>query len=728
MRTIININQGWAFRFGAEIPAAFPADWDAVDLPHTWNAELTQGAAEYRRGKGVYAKVLTERTGTDQIAVLEFRGCNASADVYLDGRHLCRHDGGYSNFRVQLPELQGGELLCVVADNSPSDQVYPQQADFTFYGGLYRDVNLILVPETHFELIKDGTPGIKVSPVQDGADYRVTVESWQNGGTVRFTVDGQTQTVPSEYGHAKAEFRIENARLWDGLNDPWLYSAQAALLDETGAVLDEISAAFGCRSFSIDPQQGFVLNGRPYPLRGVSRHQDRKGLGNALTKQEHDEDMALIRELGANSIRLAHYQHDQYFYELCDRYGLIAWAEIPYISAHMPNARENTFSQMRELITQNYNHPAIVCWGLSNEITMQGMSDDLRDNHDKLNRLVKQLDPDRPTVMANVMMLDIRDPLIRLPDAVAYNLYFGWYTGKLADNEAFFDTFHQEFPDVPIGFSEYGCDTNPSYHTSDPKRGDYTEEYQRVYHEHILQLVEARPWIWCSYAWNMFDFGAANRDEGGTHGVNQKGLVTMDRKTRKDVFYLYKAHWSKEPFLHLCGGRYVNRSEAVTNVTVYSNQSEVTLYVDGKPFGTQTGAHKFSFRVPITGEHRIEAVSGDLHDEITVRHAEQPDDSYVLKGGGILNWFDASGLKSDCYNLKDPVCQLMQNEEARKVVLGCVNRQGRDESDFILDLRAHPEKLEALEIPMEQLLTLASPFISPNIKRHVNAALQQIKR
>ena len=728
MRTILNINQGWAFRFGAELPAAFPADWDAVDLPHTWNADLTQGARDYRRGTGVYAKLLHVRTEPAQIAVLEFRGCNASADVYLDGQHLCHHDGGYSTFRVPLPKLHGGELLCVAADNSANDRVYPQQADFTFYGGLYRDVSLIFVPETHFELVQDGTPGIKVHPVREGADYRVTVETWQNGGTVRFTADGQTQTLPSKDGHARAEFLLKSPRLWDGLRDPWLYQARAELLDASGAVLDEISADFGCRSFRIDPQEGFFLNGRSYPLRGVSRHQDRKGLGNALTRREHDEDMALIRELGANSIRLAHYQHDQYFYELCDRYGLIVWAEIPYISAHMPNGRENTLSQMRELITQNYNHPSIAVWGLSNEITMQSLSEDMRDNHQVLNRLVKRLDPDRPTVMANVMMLDTSDPLLRLPDATAYNLYFGWYHGSLPDNDAFFDRFHREYPDIPIGFTEYGCDTNPAYHSPEPKRGDYTEEYQRVYHEHILALVEARPWIWCSYAWNMFDFGAANRDEGGTWGVNQKGLVTMDRRTKKDAFYLYKAHWSKEPFVHLCGRRYVNRHEALTDVTVYSNQAEVTLLVDGQPFETQRGEKKFSFRVPISGVHRIEAVSGALHDEITIRHVEQPDESYVLKGGGILNWFDADGLKADCFCLKDRVCELMENDEARAVVLRCVNRPGKDESDFILDLRTHPEKLETLQLTMETLLNRANPFISANIKRHVNAALQQIKR
>ena len=734
MRTIINLNRDWAFRLTDALPDTFPADWQNATLPHTWNADLTTGSREYIRGTGIYAKALPSpkelgiSSFEDTCVFLEIRGCNSSADVYLGGERLCHHDGGYSSFLAELPHFKGGELLCVAADNSPSDSVYPQQADFTFYGGLYRDVNLIVVPGTHFDLISTGNHALRIRPVKEGKDWRIAAETRQNGGAVRFTVAGMTKTVPSEDGYARAEFLIEDARLWDGTADPYLYSAKAELLSGSGEILDTIEDHFGCRTFRIDPKEGFFLNGRSYPLRGVSRHQDRKGLGNALTKNEHEEDMAIIRDLGANSIRLAHYQHDQYFYDLCDRYGIVAWAEIPYISSHMPGGRENTFSQMRELITQNYNHPSIAVWGLSNEITMQSMSDDLRGNHKELNRLVKQLDPDRPTVMANVMMLDIHDPLIRLPDATAYNLYFGWYTGKLSDNEAFFDRFHSEYPDVPIGFTEYGCDTNPAYHSSDPKRGDYTEEYQRVYHEHILSVVEQRPWIWCSYAWNMFDFGAANRDEGGTHGVNQKGLVTMDRRTRKDAFYLYKAHWSKEPFVHLCGRRYVNRNESVTDVTVYSNRDKVSLYVDGELFSEQEGSIKFSFRVPITAEHRIEAVSGDLRDEITVRYADSPDPGYVLRGGGILNWFDADGLKSDCYSLKDKVCEMMKDEAARALVISCVNRPGKDESDFIVDLRAHPEKLETLDITMENLLDRSNPFISPNIKRHVNAAFQQIPR
>ena len=730
MRTVINLNKGWIFEKTDRIPDSWPRDRETIDLPHTWNnIDGQDGGGDYWRGTAAYTRRLEIVKKPDQAYFLEIKGCSSSADVYLNGAHLAHHDGGYSTFRAELSgALTDGEnLLTVIADNRENDRVYPQAADFTFYGGLYRDVNLISVPRQHFELVKDGSPGIRVTPVCKGEDYEVTVDAWHNGSRVKITVDGQKRIVEGK-GRSTAVFLLPNARLWDGLADPWLYEAKAQLLDDNGDVLDEVSTSFGCRTFRIDPQEGFFLNGRPYPLRGVSRHQDRAGVGSALTRAMHEEDMAIIREMGANSVRLAHYQHDQYFYDLCDRYGLVVWAEIPYISAHMEGGRENTLSQMRELITQNYNHPSIVVWGLSNEITMQGgITDGLRENHDALQVLVRQMDPSRPTVMAHVSMLDIDEPIVRFPDAAAYNVYFGWYSGELKDNEKFFDTFHAKYPDMPMGFSEYGCDTNPAYHTANPQRGDYTEEYQRVYHEYILDMIDRRPWLWCTYAWNMFDFAADARDEGGTPGVNQKGLVTMDRKTRKDVYYLYKAHWSREPFVHLCGRRYVDRTEAVTDVTVYTNQAEVELYVDGTLFEKKQGGRIMRFQVTVSGEHTIEARSGDHRDAITIRHVSEENPDYKLKGGGILNWFDADGLKADCYCIEDLISELMKAPEAAKTVMRCVNTRGKDESDFIKELRAEPERLKSLDITFNEMLDRCGG-IESNIRRHINAALQRVKR
>lgn len=730
MRTITNLNKGWIFEKNGQPMKVWSQGRETIDLPHTWNnVDGQDGGGDYWRGRAAYTRRLELAARTGQRYFLEVKGCNSSAEVYLNGAPLARHDGGYSTFRAELSDAlaDGENLLTIIADNSENERVYPQMADFTFYGGLYRDVNLISVPERHFELVKDGAPGIRVMPVCKGRDYEVTVETWHNGGRVRIIVDGQEKTVESE-GCAAAGFLLRDARLWDGLTDPYLYEAKAQLLDDSDSVLDEVSARFGCRTFRIDPQEGFFLNGRSYPLRGVSRHQDRAGVGNALTPAMHEEDMALIREMGANSIRLAHYQHDQHFYDLCDQYGLIVWAEIPYISAHMEGGQENTVSQMRELIAQNYNHPSIAVWGLSNEITMQGgVSAGLQENHDALQALVREMDPSRPTVMAHVSMLDIDEPIVRFPDAAAYNVYYGWYSGKLTDNEKFFDAFHVKYPQMAMGFSEYGCDTNPAYHSAKPQRGDYTEEYQRVYHEYILNMIRKRPWLWCTYAWNMFDFAADARDEGGTPGVNQKGLVTMDRKIRKDVYYLYKAHWSKEPFVYLCGRRYVDRTEEVTDVTVYTNQAGVELYVDGTLFGKGQDGHILRFALPISGEHTVEARCGALSDRITIRHVAEENPDYKLKGGGILNWFDADGLKADCCCIEDLVSELMKSPEAAKTVMRCVNTRGKEESDFIKELRADPERLKELDMTLNEMMDRCGG-IESNIRRHINAALQRVKR
>ena len=722
MRKYLDFNGGWQFTQNGVTKA--------VTLPHTWNAQDGQdGGNDYWRGTAVYEKAFSRPAlESGGRAVLEFLGAALTADVYLHGKHLARHEGGYSAFRVDITDtLQEENLLRVEVDNSANDKVYPQKADFTFYGGLYRRVNLLTVPTVHFELCRDGAPGIKVAPVVDleRRSAAVTVEAWQNGGTVFFTVGGETKTVPSVDGHAQAEFVMENVRLWDGLDDPYLYTAEARL--DSG---DEISARFGCRRFEIDPQKGFLLNGRPYPLRGVSRHQDWKGLGNALTIREHREDMTLIREIGANTVRLAHYQHAQEFYDLCDENGVVVWAEIPYITQHMADGRENTLSQMRELITQCYNHPSIAVWGLSNEITASGpVTEELLENHRALNGLCHALDPTRPTTMANVFMLETDSPILDIPDVNSYNLYFGWYLGELAQNDAFFDAWHAKYPNRPMGFSEYGADANPQFHSAAPERGDYSEEYQCVYHEHILKMIEGRPWLWATHVWNLFDFAADGRDEGGMHGVNQKGLVSFDRKVRKDAFYLYKAAWSREPFVHICGSRYVNRAEDTTEVKVYSNQPEVTLYVDGALVGTQMGKTIFTFQVPITGDHTVEAVSGGCRDTILIRKVDTPDPAYQFQKVEVVNWFDQEEYKPDCFSIRDTMGELLAHPKAGAIV-GRLMDQARASRGDVAQAAQGNASLQKMMAGMtlESLLKQAGPAIKPEQVKQLNAALQQIPR
>ena len=530
MRRKINLNDNWYFTKEENQRVE-------IHLPHTWNAvDGIDGGNDYYRGTCLYEKEFTKPSFEEGERVyLEFEGVAMKATVILNEKEIGIHEGGYSTFRIDITdELKDTNRLKVFVNNE-KNHIYPQSADFTFYGGIYRDVHLVVVPKNHFTLAYKGGLGIKVTPTVhlDTRCATVFVEAWVEGEAkeVLFETDNQKINVEVEAGYAKCEFVIEDAHLWDGINDPYLYSLNAKV-DE-----DELCVNYGIRSFEITSDRGFILNGKEYPLRGVSRHQDRSEVGNALTKEMHEEDMAIIREVGANSIRLAHYQHAQYFYDLCDKYGIIAWAEIPYITMHMSEGRENTLSQMEELIIQNYNHPSIVVWGLSNEITAASIvNEELLENHRKLNDLAHKLDPTRKTVLASAFMLEIDSPILDIADANTYNLYFGWYLGDLVQNDEFFDEWHEKYPNKPIGFSEYGADTNPAYHSTKPERGDYTESYQCLYHEHMLDMIEKRNWLWCTYVWNMFDFAADGRDEVGKHGQNQKGLVTMDRQIKKDAF------------------------------------------------------------------------------------------------------------------------------------------------------------------------------------------------
>ena len=728
MRITTCLHDQWKFvKSAPDAIAAAAAQGEPVTLPHTWNAVDGQdGGNDYYRGVCWYVRQLP-KPEADGAVYLEFQGAAMTAEVYLNGEKLCTHHGGYSTFRVNLTgHLLAENTLAVSVDNRDNDTVYPQKADFTFYGGLYRNVNLIVVPQAHFELDYCGTPGIKVTPVVDleAKTARVTVETWQNAGPVTVTVDGKSQTVPSVDGHAQAVFPLENVHLWDGLDDPYLYTAVAAL--ESG---DEVSTRFGCRKFEIDPQKGFLLNGRSYPLRGVSRHQDCKGVGNALTLEHHKQDMAIIRELGANTLRLAHYQHAQEFYDLCDENGLVVWAEIPYITMHMKHGRANTLSQMEELVIQNYNHPSIAVWGLSNEITAaSAVDEDLLENHRLLNDLCHRLDPTRPTTMADVFMLETDSPILEIPDVNSYNLYFGWYLGELEQNDEFFDEYHAKYPDRCIGFSEYGADANPQYQSSRPEKGDYTESYQAVYHEHILDMIEQRPWLWATHVWNLFDFAADGRDEGGKHGENQKGLVTFDRQTKKDAFYLYKAAWSKEPVVHICGSRYVDRAEDVTEVKVYSNFPEVSLYVDGKLFATEHGKRVFQFRVPITGEHTMEARAQGYSSVILVRRAAAPNPDYSMSNRqNVVNWFDQDELDPTCYSVSDRLGEIRQNPEAGAIIDRMMAQGASSRGDVAAAVKDNPS-LQRMMGRMTLLSLLKQGGADPESIQQLNRILQRIKK
>ncbi len=665
MRNILNLNQGWLFVKGTDDITA--RNGDMIDLPHTWNAtDGLDGGNDYFRGACLYVKTLKKsELPTADRHYLEIRGANSSADVYVNGEKCAHHDGGYSTWRVDLTDhLTDETVIAIVVDNSPNDRVYPQMADFTFYGGLYRSVSLISVSESHFDLEYYGAPGIAITPEVEGKDAKVTVDVYVKnltaGQKLVYTLYDKDEKELDKIESTETQvcFQIPNVHLWHGRRDPYLYCCEAEIV-ENGTVLDNVCSRFGCRSFRVDPERGFILNGEEYPLHGVSRHQDRWGVGNALLPEHHEEDIDLIMEVGATTIRLAHYQHDQYFYDLCDEKGLVLWAEIPYISKHMPDGRENTISQMTELIAQNYNHPSIVVWGLSNEISIAGSSEDLLENHRILNDLAHKMDKTRLTTIAAVSMCKIDDPYLQIPDLVSYNHYFGWYGGDTDMNGPWFDKFHATYPTIPIGMSEYGCEAL-NWHTSNPRQGDYTEEYQAYYHEELIKQLFTRKYIWATHVWNMFDFGADARQEGGENGQNHKGLVTIDRKYKKDSFYAYKAWLSDDPFVHICGKRYIDRVEDVTRVTVYSNLPEVELLVNGKSLGTvRAEDHFFRFDVPNVGESTLVARAEDCTDESHIRKVDKMNEDYLLKeAGAVLNWFDVVE-KEGRYSLNDKISDIM---------------------------------------------------------------------
>ena len=617
----------------------------AVDLPHTWNnIDGQDGGNDYWRGTCIYKTQFTAPAfdkNTQQVW-LQFEGVNASAKVTLNGVEVARHDGGYSTFRADVTALlaDSNELI-VEADNSKNDRVYPQKADFTFYGGIYRDVSLLVVSRNHIALGYLGGPGVQITPTVNGANADIEVKTWMEGdGEIEFSIyDAAGAEVLTGKGR-DTTVTLEHPHLWDGVRDPYLYTCAVRLV-LNGEVQDEVRQRFGVRSFSVDPKRGFFLNGRPYPLHGVSRHQDRKGLGNAITREMHDEDMQLIKELGANTIRLAHYQHDQYFYDLCDEAGMVVWAEIPYISEHMSNGRENTISQMKELIVQNYNHACIVCWGVSNEITISTKDNrDMRDNHHVLNDLCHEMDKTRLTTLACYAMCGPFNPVAHITDLVSWNLYLGWYVPGLFLNDLWMDFFHLCYPNRALGFSEYGAEGMPNLHSSHPRRGDHTEEYQAIYHEYMLRCFDRHKWLWATHVWNMYDFAADARDQGGEPGMNHKGLVTFDRKTKKDSFYIYKAWWSDEPFVHICSKRYADRTENEIEVKVYSNQKQVSLYVNGEKLSEQEGEHIFKFRVKLNGETKVQAVAGDSIDDAVFRKVDAPNPDYKLtkKKSTSANW------------------------------------------------------------------------------------------
>ena len=688
MREIISLNENWTLSFPKGDHAT-----EQVNLPHTWNAvDGNDGNGSYLRTTGVYTRTFTapkqpREGGRTYVEVL---AAALNSTVKVNGQVATTHEGGFSIFRADVTDLchEGENELTIEVSNEDTPSMYPSSADFTFYGGLYRGVNLISVPDAHFDLDYYGGPGMMVTPVpteDGGANFTIKsfVTNPADDLTVMYSIEDcfGREVASAVRGSADTEVTIyvPDAQLWS-MDEPNLYTV-VATLQRNNEEVDEIAANVGVRSFKVTPDEGFSINGVPTPLRGVSRHQDRVFEGNALTAEEHYDDAMLIKELGANTIRLAHYQHSQDFYDACDEIGFAVWAEIPFISVFKKGegAHKHVMEEMKELIIQNYNHPSIMFWGISNEILIGGISQELVDTHHDLEKLCKELDPTRLTTIAHVSTTPVNGPMHHITDLESYNHYFGWYGGKMEQNGPWLDQFHAEHPDICIGISEYGCEGIINWHSNTPQCKDYTEEYQALYHEHMAQVFEDRPWVWASHVWNMFDFGCAARNEGGVSGRNNKGLITMDRKTKKDSYFVYQAYWTQTPMVHIAGRRHAQRAGETTEIKVYSNQDTVVLYVNGKEVGQQTAHRVFKFNAALNeGFNTILAVAGDVKDSITLEKVAEEPGYYTLpefneRQEGVANWFKQIGsmdltapmeFPEGYYSVKDTMEDLAKNEEA----------------------------------------------------------------
>lgn len=717
MKKTISMNQDWEFcKQGVK---------EKVNLPHTWNGLDGQGAAGsegYFRGACTYTKIIPQYPGK---VFLEFKGANSVCTVKVNGRVAGTHAGGYSTFRVEITDFLTApkNFLEVTVDNADDKKVYPGFADFTFYGGLYRGVDLIYdVPGTHFSLTDYGSKGVYVTPKINGDIYVKSILcGYHSGIKVRYEVidaDGRTVAAAGD----KEKLHVDEPILWNGMENPYLYTLRATVYDN-GIAMDEVKLRFGFREITFDCNEGCFLNGKHIKLKGVSRHQDRETIGNALTINEHKEDLEIIKSMGANSLRLAHYQQAGEFYDLCDEMGFLVWAEIPVISRYQKKAQENALQQLEELIKQNMHHASIFCWGIENEITITNENEALIEGIKELNAYAKLLDPSRPTTCAQFTMCSPSSELNTITDILAYNHYFGWYMKTCDGLDQWLEKFRAVNPGVKLGISEYGAEGVLGYFSDNPSQGDYSEGYQALYHEHYLSTINANDYIWGSYVWNMFDFGSAVRNEGGVKGRNNKGLVTFDRKTKKDAFYLYKAFWSEEKFLHLVGGRYPLRTVGEHSFRVYSNCDKVVLKVGTKQ-QTVSGKGVFVFDgIEIkAGENKVTVTAGDIKETFVFTGVEEYPAEYSMPEGSstmVRNWFVEKSDESnpDCYSLDDKIGDILKSED----ILGMVG-------GFAGKLLKSPLMAAVKPFTLRQVLSLKFIHLDPEMVDMVEQFLKTVKK
>lgn len=687
-------NDNWQYikKDWNQINPAEPICGESVMLPHTWYQD-----DDYYQGEGAYQKLFyyeKQSKETENRIFLKFYGVDKVCEIFLNGTKIGAHEGGYTMFAVELTEalISGQNILTVMIGNGKDLQVSPCSGDFAVFGGIHRNVEWIDTKQTCFDRTYYGTDGVvlqtRVNPEGKGELWACDMVSAQAGESrenyqVRYELIDHnrvaaTASVTPE-GTLRKVLEISKPVLWNGLNQGHMYTVRVTLV-KNEEIYDSIERNVGFRTIEVDPEKGFFLNHEHVKLHGVAKHQDTAGVYSAATMEHWKTDMSLIGEIGANAVRLSHYPHPKQVYDLCDEMGIVVWSEIPLLKltedAHL---FENAKEQLTEMIYQNMHHPSICFWGLQNEIAIYGEFPYMTEKMQQLNTFAHQLDDTRYTTSSNLNSVHVDSSLNRITDVTAYNVYYGWYYGEFEDHAKFLDEFHRVNPNMPLGISEYGADTNTAYHSEEPKVNDYTEEYQALYHESVYPMMAERDFVWGSFVWNMFDFTSPIRKAANIENRNIKGLVTFDRKTRKDSFYYYKAMWSSIPFVHIASKRFANRGHETMTVKVYSNQEQVTITVNKQQM-TQpvvNGSAVFEQVSLEMGENKVVAESGKCRDEAVFVRLSQPDESYVYvdqnPGINVRNWFldeqsEAELFPEGYLSIRCTINDLLASQEAIEVI------------------------------------------------------------
>lgn len=685
MKKTLQLNTDWKFSKLPDGRDSRPV-FEAVELPHTWYEE-----GNGYRGLCVYEKEVELPSGS-KAAYVKFFGADQKAEVLVNGTPVGTHEGGYSAFAVPVPAdavSDGRFMLQVYLTNEKNNVISPLAGDFTIFGGLYRGVEVIVTDDARFDYSYFGTDGVwaytSVSEKKGEVHVRTKTVNAANATVSLVLKDADGKCAASAIGNVNSEIvlTLENPVLWNGKNSVYQYELTTELI-VNGECVDRICRKVGFKTLTMDAKEGAFLNGKHIRINGVSKHQDTDQKYYAESQEDREQDFELIREIGANAVRLSHYQHIDETYTLADEAGLLVWAEIPLLKMNQDLAmQENARLQLKELILQTMHHISIFCWGIQNEIGMFGdypyMTEVIRQMKDE----AKELDPSRLVTAANLYGVKAKSGLNHSTDMIGYNCYFGWYYGEMHDYSDFLDKLHENLPEMPLGMSEYGVDSNIKLHTDTPMIRDYSEEYQAVWHETVYNIFKQKSYLWGSFVWNMFDFSSDMRKEGGQLNRNAKGLVTYDRKTRKDAFYYYKAQWSEESFVHICSKRFERRATDDITVRIYTNQPAVTLFVNDERFaeGNNDGNGTVVFEhVPMNMENgaeaevKVKAVAGPCQDDAIFMHVAEAEESYKLPDSGagqaVKNWFLTGNelSKEGYFSIEDIACELLENEEARKVL------------------------------------------------------------